>query len=188
MSKAVCVACRHGIDDAARVCPYCGSDPRSGEKIIDAQAMLNQVFHPAKRVSTTEGVLQFARQRQGVVIALGIVVLVLALAGFHQFVMSRNATAVSGAPAVPLTDIADLSGQSQETQTLPMPELQFQYDGDPKTMRAYVVEPGAVPPPQPQAAPANGAPPSAGTQQPQPAKAGAPSQPQPAKAGAPSTQ
>ena len=27
-----------------------------------------------------------------------------------------------------------------------MPELQFQYDGNPKAMRTYIVEPGAVPP------------------------------------------
>src|SRR5215467_10452949 len=107
MSKAVCVVCRHAIDDAARVCPYCGSDPRTGQKIIDAQAMLQEAFQP-RQVSTTDGILQFARQRQGVVIALGVIAVVLLLAGFHQFVMRRNATAVSDAAAVPLTDVADL--------------------------------------------------------------------------------
>lgn len=152
MSRAVCVVCRHAIDDAARVCPYCGSDPRSGEKIIDAQAMLQEVFQP-RRVSTTEGLLQFARQRQGVVIALGIVALVLILAAFHQFVMSRNASAVSDAAAVPLTDVADLSNQQQENQPAPMPDLKFQYDGNAKTMRSYIVEPGAVTPPEAQPQP-----------------------------------
>ena|SRR5438270_2241773 len=146
MSKAVCVVCHHAIDDAARVCPYCGSDPRTGEKIIDAQAMLQEVFQP-HRVTATEGVLQFARQRQGVVIALGVVALVLLLAGFHQFVMRRNATAVSDAAAVPLTDVADLNNQADDAQSTPMPELKFQYDGNPKTMRSYIVEPGAVAPP-----------------------------------------
>src|ERR1700741_100175 len=143
MSKAVCVACHHAIDDAARVCPYCGSDPRSGEKIIDAQAMLQEAFHP-REVSPTHGILEFARQRQGVVIAIGVAALVLLLAAFHQFVMRRNATAVSDAAAVPLTDVADLNDQSDETETLPMPDLKFQYDGNPKTMRPYIVEPGAV--------------------------------------------
>jgi len=159
MSSGVCVVCRHAIDDAARVCPYCGSDPRTGDKIIDAQAILQEEFHP-RHVSATEGVLQFARQRQGVVIALGVIALVLLLAGFHQFLMARNATAVSDAAAVPLTDVADLSNQSGDAQQLPMPELKFQYDGNPKTMRSYIVEPGAVAPtttqpPQatPQAAP-----------------------------------
>ena len=150
MSKAVCVVCHHAIDDAARVCPYCGSDPRTGEKIIDAQAMLHEAFQPRRESSATEGVLQFARQRQGVVIALGVVAVVLLLAGFHQFVMRRNATAVSDAAAVPLTDVADLNNQADDAQSTPMPDLKFQYDGNPKTMRSYIVEPGAVTPPEAQ--------------------------------------
>ena len=157
MSSGVCVVCRHAIDAAARVCPYCGSDPRTGDKIIDAQAILQEEFHP-RHVTATEGVLQFARQRQGVVIALAVIALMLLLAAFHQFVMARNATAVSNAAAVPLTDVADLSNQSGDTQAQPMPDLKFLYDGNPKTMRSYIVEPGAVAPatatqPQPQPPP-----------------------------------
>src|SRR5438067_10156351 len=147
MSRAVCVVCRHAIDDAARVCPYCGSDPRTGEKLVDAQAILQEVFHP-RQVTATEGLMQFARQRQGVVIALGVLAVVLLLAGFHQFVVRRNARLVSDAAAVPLTDVADLSNQQDDSQTLPMPDLKFQYDGNPKTMRSYIVEPGAVAPPE----------------------------------------
>jgi hypothetical protein len=181
MSKAVCVACRHAIDDSARVCPYCGSDPRSGEKIIDAQAMLHEMFQP-KRARMGEGILQFARQRQGIVIAIGVAVLVVLLAAFHQFVVERNATAVSDAAAVPLTDVADLSNQSADNQPQPMPDLKFQIDGNPKTMRSYIVEPGAVTPPdvlaqqqqqqqqqqQPQAAQQQPAPKAAPQPQPQP--------------------
>ena len=92
--------------------------------------------------------MQFARQRQGVVIALGVLAVVLLLAGFHEFVMRRNATLVCDAAAVPLTDVADLGNQQGDSQTLPMPDLKFQYDGNPKTMRSYIVEPGAVPPPE----------------------------------------
>src|SRR5207248_11081018 len=147
MSRAVCVVCRHAIDDAARVCPYCGSDPRTGEKLVDAQAILQEVFHP-RRVTATEGLMQFARQRQGIVIAIGVLAVVLLLAGFHEFVMRRNATLVSDAAAVPLTDVADLGNQQGDAQTLPMPDLKFQYDGNAKTMRSYIVEPGAVAPPE----------------------------------------
>lgn len=167
MSKAVCAGCRHAIDDAAKLCPYCGADPRTGKKAIDTQAILQEEFQP-RRVTPTESVMEFARQRQGVVIALGVVGLVLLLAAFHQFVMRRNATAVSDAAAVPLTDVADLNDQSDETQKIPMPDLQFQYDGNPKTMRTFIVEPGAVAPP-------SGAPASAGQQL--PAKASAPPPP-----------
>ena len=28
-----CVACKHSIDDQARLCPYCGADPTTGEKV-----------------------------------------------------------------------------------------------------------------------------------------------------------
>jgi hypothetical protein len=142
-----CVACHHAIDDAARICPYCGSDPKTGQKIVDAQAMLQEVFHP-KEMSTTEEVLQYARQRQGLVITVGVILVVLLLSGFHQFVVRRNRSAVSDSAAVPLTDVADLSNQPEETRQLPMPELKFQYDGHPETMRRFIVETGAVAPPQ----------------------------------------
>jgi hypothetical protein len=149
MSKAVCVACRHAIDEAARLCPYCGANPRSGEK-VDTQAILQEVFQPRRATSATAGVLEYARQRQGVVIALGVVATILVLAGFHQFVVRRNASLSSDAAAVPLTDVADLSNQSDETRPLPMPDLEFQYDGHPQTMHTFIVEPGAVQPPEAQ--------------------------------------
>jgi hypothetical protein len=162
MSK-VCVACKHAIDDAARLCPYCGADPGSGEK-VDTQAILQEVFHP-REISATEGVLQYARQRQGIVITVAVILVLAVLSGMHQFVLRRNRTAVSDSAAVPLTDVADLSNQSEDTRVLPMPELQFQYDGHPQTMRTFIVEPGAVAQPQ------IGAPASAGNQ---PAKAAPP--------------
>lgn len=147
MNREVCVACRHEIDPAARLCPYCGADPRSGEKPVDTQALLQEVFQP-RRVSATEGVLEYARQRQGVVIAVAILVGLLLLSGVHQLIVRRNANAVSDASAVPLTEVTDLSSQPEETKQLSMPSLQIQYDGHPQTMRTFVVEQGAVPPPQ----------------------------------------
>lgn len=146
-SNAVCAACRHAIDDAAKICPYCGSDPRTGEKIVDTQALLQEVFHP-REVSTAEGVMQYARQRQGLVITFAVILVLVLLSGFHQLVVRRNRTVVS--EAVPLTDVADLSNQPEETRALPMPDLNYQFDGDPKTMRSFIVEPGAVAPPQTQ--------------------------------------
>jgi hypothetical protein len=147
MSKEVCAACRHEIDAAARLCPYCGADPRSGEKPVDTQALLQEVFQP-RHVSATEGVLEYVRQRQGVVIFVAIVVGLLLLGGVHQFIVRRNANAVSDASAVPLTEVTDLSNQQDDTKQLSMPSLQFQYDGHPQTMRTFVVEQGAAPPPQ----------------------------------------
>ncbi len=145
--RIVCVACSHEIDAAAKLCPYCGADPRTGEK-VDTEALLQEMFRPQHVAATTsEGVLEYARQRQGIVAVLGIFAVLLVLAAIHQFVTMRNQKAVNAAQAVPLTDVTDLSNQQEETTPQAMPELQFQYDGHPQTMRTYIVEPGAVPPP-----------------------------------------
>lgn len=161
MSRAVCVACRHTIDAAARLCPYCGANPQTGAK-IDTQAILAEVFKP-REVTTSESVLEYARHRQGAVIAVGIAVAFLTLAALHQVVTSWTAKGLTSGPAVPLTEITDLSNQTPETP-VPMPELNFQYEGQPQKLRTYIVEPGAVPPPEVAAgqpgAPQNAAPPS----------------------------
>lgn len=146
MSNAVCAACKHPIDAAAKVCPYCGANPQTGEKTIDTQAVLQEVFKP-RHVSTSESVMEFARQRQGVVIAVGVIVAFLIFTFLHQFVTARNARA-SNSPAVALTDIADLSNQPEENKQLPMPELQFQSDGRPQMMQTFIAEQGAVTPPE----------------------------------------
>lgn len=144
VSKAVCVACDHKIDAAAKLCPYCGADPKTGQK-VDTQELLREEFHLQPR--SRFNVLELARERQGVVIALGVIVVLAILAGLHQFVTARNATAVAAGPAVPLSDITDLGGQASDAQAMPMPELKFQYDGNPRAMQTYIIEPGAVTPP-----------------------------------------
>jgi hypothetical protein len=166
MSKAVCVACRHTIDAAARLCPYCGANPQTGEK-VDTQAILAEVFRP-REVTTSESVLEYARHRQGAVIAIGIAVAFLTLAALHQFVTSWTAKGLTSGPAVPLTEITDLSNQAPETP-VPMPELNFQYEGQPQKLRTYIVEPGWITPAEvagaqpgaaPNGSPQNGLPPS----------------------------
>jgi len=142
----VCVACHHEIDSTAKLCPYCGADPRSGAK-VDTQAMLQEVFRP-RPTTRGAGLLDFVRTGQGAIIAAGIAIGFLILAGLYQFVSRRNDTAVSAASAIPITEITDLSDQGDEAKPLPMPDMQFQYDGHPQTMRTFVVEPGAVPPPE----------------------------------------
>ena len=145
--RIACASCHHDIDAAAKLCPYCGADPRTGQKPVDTQAMLNQMFHP-RETSASDTVFEFARQRQGVVIALAVLVAILVLAGLHEYVTRRNARDVSAAAAIPLTEVTDLSNQSDENKPLPLPNLDFQFDGHPQTMRTFVVEPGAVTPPE----------------------------------------
>src|SRR5690242_5582948 len=144
MSSAVCAACGHSIDAAARLCPYCGANPATGEK-IDPTPIMQEIFKP-KSMTTSESVLEYARHRQGIVIAIAIALMFLILAGLHQWATMRNNTAVASGPAVPLSDVADLSNQPTENQPLPMPPLTFQYDGQAQRMRTFIIEPGAVAP------------------------------------------
>ena len=143
MSKVSCVACKRQIDEAAKVCPYCGSDPVSGQK-LDTQAIVQEVFQPRK-LSTSESMLEYARHRQGIFIVGAVVVAFLILAALNQLITARN-SADQSQPAVPLTEVADFREPAVKPEQ--MPELKFQYDGQPKKMRTFVVEPGAVTPPE----------------------------------------
>jgi hypothetical protein len=149
MSEGVCSACRRSIDAAAKLCPYCGANPVTGDR-IDTQAILQEIFRP-RELSTSESVIEYARQRQGVVITVSAIIGFLLLAGIHQFVTMRNARAVTDAPAVPLTEIADAPDQANTTKPVAIPDLDFQYDGRPQTMRTYIAEKGAVAPAPPPA-------------------------------------
>src|SRR5215210_6932455 len=112
MSSGVCAACKRSIDAAAKLCPYCGADPVTGER-IDTQAILQEVFRP-KSLTRSESVLEYARQRQGVVIGISVAAVLLLLLLLHQFVTVRNDNAVSDAPAVPLTEVADVANQGND--------------------------------------------------------------------------
>lgn len=143
--RGTCAACSRTIDVAAKVCPYCGANPDTGER-PDTQAILQEIFQP-REVSATDNVLEYARQRQGIVIGVAVVVLFLLLGGLHQFVTARNNSAVTDAPAIPLTELTDVS-RREDAAPVKMPELNFQYDGRPETMRTFIAERGAAPPPE----------------------------------------
>jgi hypothetical protein len=150
MSEGSCAACRRSIDAAAKLCPYCGANPTTGER-VDTQGLLDEIFRP-RELTASESVLEYARQRQGVVITVSAIVGFLILAAIHQFVTMRNASAVSESPAVPLTEIADAPTVNDSSRPTPIPKLDFQYDGRPQAMRTYIIEKGAVAPAPPQPA------------------------------------
>jgi hypothetical protein len=110
--------------------------------------MLQEVFRP-RTLSTSESVMEYARQRQGVVIAVSVLVAFLVLAGLHQFATMRNSRVQTDAAAVPLTEVTDLANQKDETKPVSMPDLDFQYEGRAQAMRTYIAEPGAVAPAPP---------------------------------------
>jgi hypothetical protein len=145
-NQAVCAACNRTIDAAAKLCPYCGANPATGER-MDTEALMQEVFRP-REMSTSDSVLEYARQRQGVFIAVSLFVGFLIIAGVHQFVTKRNENVVSDMPAVPLTEITDVTKKADETTPVAMPDLNFQYNGTPRRMRTFVVERGATTPPE----------------------------------------
>lgn len=144
MSSGTCAACNRAIDAAAKLCPYCGADPATGDR-IDTQAILQEVFN-TREISASESVMEFARQRQGIVLGVSLVVAFLILAGLHQFVTLRNASAVTDSPAVPLTEITDVAKLQSAAAPKPMPELDFPFEGRPQVMRTFIAEPGAIAP------------------------------------------
>ncbi|HYO76488.1 MAG TPA: hypothetical protein VE010_08495 [Thermoanaerobaculia bacterium] len=145
-SRSTCAACSRSIDEWAKVCPYCGANPQTGER-IDTQTLLQEIFKP-REVTTSASVLEYARQRQGAVIGGAAFVIFLIIAGLHQFATMRNQTAVTDAPAVPLSELTDMTKRPDEAAPQPLPDLAFQYDGRPQTMRTYIIEPGATTPPE----------------------------------------
>jgi hypothetical protein len=145
-AQGVCAACNRTIDTTAKLCPFCGANPQSGER-LDTQALMQEVFRP-REMTTSDTVIEYARQRQGVVIAISVFVGFLIIAVIHQFVSSRNASVESDLPAVPLTEITDVTKKGADITPVALPELDFQYDGTPRRMRTYVVERGATTPPE----------------------------------------
>ena len=164
-SNGTCSSCGRAIDVAAKLCPYCGADPQTGEK-VDTQAILQEVFHP-REISTSESVMEFARQRQGIVLVGTLIVAFLILAGIHQLITVRNTNAVTDSPPVPLSEITDMANQQKASVPAPMPELDFPFDGHPQTMRTFIVERGAVAPAPPPAANVAAPPVATSTQPPQ---------------------
>jgi hypothetical protein len=148
-----CAACGHEIDAAARICPYCAGDPETGRRVDPAPIL--QSHFPMKDTAPKARVVEFLRERQGLVVAAVIIGVFLLVGAAHQMVTRRNLALESSAPAVPLTDLADLNQPPEEKQ-LPIPDLEFRWTGRAETMDVLLVEPGAVAPPAP--APAAGPP------------------------------
>lgn len=144
-----CVACSHAIDAAARICPYCGADPESGKK-VDTRPIVEAHFPPRGEMTRGQRLLEYFRERQALVVVAVIVTVYLLLGAAHQMVARRNAALEATAPAVPLTELTDLNDPGRQADQLPIPDLEFDYVGNPRTMDVMLIEPGAVaPPPDP---------------------------------------
>ncbi|MEO8215978.1 MAG: hypothetical protein ABI718_02740 [Acidobacteriota bacterium] len=139
----------------ARICPYCGADPRTGRK-EDTSAILETHFPKRQTLTTRERLLDFVRMRQALALTVVAIIFFGLLMAVHSVITRRNESVSSQAPAIPLTEIADLSNDSKLQQDVPMPPLEFAYDGKARNMRTLLMEPGAVvpvPSPDPSATP-----------------------------------
>ncbi len=154
--KKQCAACGHEIDAGARICPYCAGDPETGRRVDPATLL--QTHFPMRDTAPKARIAEFLRERQGLVVGGLIIVVFLLVGAAHQMVVRRNQALESSAPAVPLTDLADLNQPAAEKQ-LPIPDLEFTWTGRPETMEVLLVEPGAAAPPAP---PVQAGPPPAG--------------------------
>ena len=70
MTEKNCAACNHAIDAAAKLCPYCGADPATGER-VDTQAILQEVFN-TRELSTSESVMPHMVQRGKALALIGL--------------------------------------------------------------------------------------------------------------------
>lgn len=163
MTTKNCVACRHEIDADARLCPYCGADPVTGEK-FDPTPIVKSHFPDRRDLGPGERAAQFLRERQGIVVSAIIIVVFLGLIAAHQYVTRRAAMVQSDIPPVPLSDLADFgAGSESAREPAPLPDVGFQWTGRPEVLKVMLVEPGAVAPPEP-ATPTTSAPPEASAQ------------------------
>ncbi|HXI12889.1 MAG TPA: hypothetical protein VNM92_09595 [Thermoanaerobaculia bacterium] len=143
-----CAFCHNSIDRAAKLCVFCGANPRTGKR-VDPAPLLESHFSRKEGLSSGEAFLDIMRKRQGIVLSL-VVMTVFALAfGLHYMISERNAREVAYVPAIPLTEVADLSNQGAEGRETPIPDFDFQFDGNPKALQTYIVERGAIAPPAP---------------------------------------
>lgn len=147
-----CARCGRAIDEASKICPFCGSNPATGEKAIDLTPIVESQFPRKAGRSAGESILEFVRRRQWILITLLGFALLAVVLFTHRMIRERNVAAAAEIPAVPLTEVADLSGQSTAVEREPIPNLEFQYEGNPKSARMLLMEPGAVAPPPPPAA------------------------------------
>lgn len=178
--RIVCASCSRQIDAMSKLCPYCGADPVTAEK-FDTTPLLESHFPRKQDLPAHESLLEFFRHRQWLVVS-GVVALLFTVAFFaHQIIRDRNDATATEVPAVPLTDVADLSGRDANGEREPIPNLEFQMEGNAQSARVLLVEPGAVaPPPDPATTTTTSA---AGQPAPPAARRGSPPRPGRAAAG-----
>lgn len=142
--KRNCISCNRAIDAMANLCPYCGANPKTGEK-FDPTPIVKEHFPPRKELSAIERAFGFLRARQGIFVTVVAIAGVVTLGAIHRWAATRNANQRTDVPAISLTEVADLANKRANADR-PIPDMKFTYDGNAKTMQTFLLEPGAVAP------------------------------------------
>lgn len=151
--RTSCRGCGREVDNHSRMCPYCGANPGSGEPAGGPRPEIEQILPRKPELTASERISNAIRSRSGLVLAasmiLGVAILIVASSWLNR----QQASATADVPPVPLTEVTDLRTDDDEAaETLEMPELTFEYAGDPQAMETFILEQGEVaPPPDPAA-------------------------------------
>jgi glutaredoxin len=143
--KISCMACSHMVDPQARACPYCSADPRTGEKHRPA-IPVDDIFSRKKEESSLRRAMHAIRSNENLLLPLSVGVGVLLLIALSTWVTGRQ-SAATDVPSIPLSEITSVQRTDQEAP-MELPEIQFQFDGNPSSMESLLLEEGAISPEQ----------------------------------------
>ncbi|MBW3671268.1 MAG: zinc ribbon domain-containing protein [Acidobacteria bacterium] len=147
IEKIECRACGHSVDSQARICPYCAANPHTGEA-ERSRPPIEKLIPPKPQLSFFERASTTIRSRSGSFLAASIILGVTLLIIVSTVVNERQ-RAVADVPPVPLTEVTDLRAtRERDSQELELPELNFQFDGNPASMENFILEEDAVAPPK----------------------------------------
>lgn len=141
--KIRCAACDHMVDPQARACPYCSADPRSGEKHRPA-VPVDDLLSRKKEESALRRAMHAIRSSESLLLPLSVGIGVLLLIALSTWV-TRHQSATTDVPAIPLSEVTSVQRTDQEAP-MDLPDLQFQFDGNPSSMESLILEEGAVSP------------------------------------------
>lgn len=148
--KIECRSCGRLVDPHARICLYCGADPRTGET-DQTHPPLEKLITPKPDETFVERIKNSLRARGGFVMLISIVVGIVLLIVISTWVNQQQTETATDVPPVPLTEVSDLRAatEDEESVEVEIPELGFEFDGEASNMETFILEEGEVQPPPP---------------------------------------
>lgn len=144
--KKNCARCGKSIDAMANRCPFCGADSRTGDR-EDESEIVREVLSSRPPPSRTDRLISTLRERQGLAL-LGLTLVVGGALWLATVTLTGgSASDAVATDAVPLPEVFAPGPTAQPDESLPMPELQYHFDGDPARFDQWLEEEGAVAPP-----------------------------------------